>query len=104
MPERLLWQVLRQRPGGLKFRRQHPAGPYVADFFCHEARLVVEVDGDAHERGDRPERDAVRDAWFRERRFSVLRVTARDVLADVNSLVEGIVAQAAPRVRTRVEA
>jgi very-short-patch-repair endonuclease len=46
LPEVLLWQALRARPGGWKFRRQHPSGPYVADFYCHEARLIVEVDGD----------------------------------------------------------
>ena len=96
MPEALLWRVLRQRPGGLKFRRQHPSGPFVADFFCHEARLVVEIDGEAHARGERPERDRVRDAWFAERSLSVVRVPAREVLRDVNAVVEGIVAAARP--------
>ncbi len=46
LPEVLLWQVLRTRPSDLKFRRQHPSGAYVADFYCHEARLVIEVDGE----------------------------------------------------------
>jgi very-short-patch-repair endonuclease len=96
MPEALLWRVLRQRPAGLKFRRQHPAGPYVADFFCHEARLVVEVDGESHERSGRPARDHVRDGWFAERKFDVMRIPARAVLSDVNAVVEGIVARAAP--------
>ena len=95
LPERLLWRVLRQRPNGLKFRRQHPAGPYVADFFCHEARLVVEVDGEAHGRGVRPRRDAARDEWFEVRHFHVMRIPAREVLADVNAVAEGIVARAA---------
>jgi len=94
LPEALLWRVLRQRPSGLKFRRQHPAGPYVADFFCHEARLVVEVDGESHERGNRPARDLERDAWFAERRFEVMRIPAREVVSDVNAVAEGIVARA----------
>jgi len=48
LPESLLWQHLRQRPHGLKFRRQHPFGPFIADFYCPAARLVVEVDGGSH--------------------------------------------------------
>jgi very-short-patch-repair endonuclease len=47
LPEVLLWQVLRSRPGGYRFRRQHPAGPYVLDFFCAAAGLCIEVDGKA---------------------------------------------------------
>ena len=94
LPEILLWQALRKRPSGLKFRKQHPAGRYVADFFCHEARLVVEVDGEAHARGDRPRRDGVRDRWFADRRFEVLRIPARDVLADLPAVVSGIAARA----------
>jgi hypothetical protein len=47
LPEVVLWQCLRQRPEGLKFRRQHPTGPYVLDFFCSDARLAIEVDGEA---------------------------------------------------------
>ncbi|MDP8912061.1 MAG: DUF559 domain-containing protein [Pseudomonadota bacterium] len=92
LPEVLLWRELRRRPAGLRFRKQHPAGPYIADFFCHEARLIVEVDGEAHERGDRPSRDAVRDSWFAERRFRTMRIPAREVLADLEAVVTGIVA------------
>lgn len=94
LPEVLLWQALRKRPGGLKFRRQHPAGPYVADFFCHEARLVIEIDGQAHGYGDRPIRDAERDRWFQELRFDVLRIPAEAVFDDLDAVVRGIVARA----------
>ena len=49
-PEELLWLALRNgQIGGLKFRRQHPIGPYVVDFYCHGAELVVEVDGMSHD-------------------------------------------------------
>ena len=44
-PEAALWQVLRTRPEGVKFRRQHPVGPFVVDFYCPSAKLVVEIDG-----------------------------------------------------------
>jgi len=91
LAEVLLWQELRKRPGGLKFRPQHPAGPYTADFFCHKARLVVEVDGEAHDRGDRPKRDAARDQWFQERRFRVLRIPAAEVLGNLDGVLAGIV-------------
>jgi very-short-patch-repair endonuclease len=96
LPEVLLWRALKARPGGLKFRRQHPAGPYVADFYCHEARLVIEVDGYAHETGERIPRDAARDRWFADRQLQVLRLPARQVLADVEAIVRGIVERAAP--------
>ena len=72
--EVLLWQELRKRLGGLKFRHQHPAGRYVLDFFCAGRHLAIEVDGEAHVRGDRPERDAERDRWLAEQRVRVLRI------------------------------
>ena len=89
-----LWLALQTRPEGLKFRRQHPSGPYTADFYCHSARLVIEVDGQAHDYGDRPARDAARDRWFEVRGLRVLRVPARLVMTDLDSAVRGIVAAA----------
>ena len=94
LPEGLLWRELRKRPGGLKFRRQHPAGPYVLDFYCDSAKLAVEVDGEAHGMGNRPERDAERDAWLGLRNVRVLRIPARDVLADLEAVVHYIEAEA----------
>jgi len=96
LPEILLWKELRKRPSGLKFRKQHPAGPYAADFFCHGARLVIEVDGESHDRGSRPRRDEMRDRWFAERRFDVMRIPAREVLRDLDGVMRGIVARACP--------
>lgn len=93
-----LWMALRQRPAGLKFRRQHPAGPYVADFYCHAAKLIVEVDGQAHDFGDRPLRDLRRDRWFAERGFLVARLPAKDVFADCDAAVRYVVAVASERV------
>ena len=64
-PEAQLWSRLRKRaPGKPVFRRQHPIGPYVLDFYCAEARLAVEIDGYSHDVGDRPRRDVRRDAWL----------------------------------------
>jgi len=89
-PEVLLWQELRKRPGGLKFRRQHPAGRYVLDFFCARRRLAIEVDGEAHACGDRPERDVERDRWLEGQGVHVLRVPASEVLRDLDAVVRHI--------------
>ncbi|MEH3046469.1 endonuclease domain-containing protein [Sphingomonas adhaesiva] len=98
-PEVRLWLGLRTRPAGLKFRRQHPSGAYVADFYCHAARMIIEVDGIAHEFGDRPQRDATRDRWFAMRGLAVMRVPAAEVLRDCDAVVAGIVDAATTRLR-----
>ena len=98
LPEVILWQVLRKQPDGLKFRRQHPSGPYILDFFCSDARLAIEVDSEAHNRGDRPQRDAARDAWFASAGVETLRISAADVLNDLQSVLIYVVHQAQSRV------
>jgi len=90
LPEVLLWQQLKTRPKGLKFRKQHPSGPYIADFYCHEKRLIVEVDGIAHDMGDNPERDVQRDKWFAVRKLRVLRIPASEILKDVTAAAKSI--------------
>jgi very-short-patch-repair endonuclease len=95
LPEVMLWQQLRGGKSGLKFRRQHPVGPYIVDFYCREASLVVEVDGEAHSRGDRPERDKLRDAFLIENGHKVLRIPAADVLRDAGAAAASIAAFAA---------
>ena len=72
--ERKLWEALRRKSlGGLRFRPQHPIGPYVADFFCPSARLVVELDGYFHDDVLRIERDEARTTWLNQRGIRVLR-------------------------------
>ena len=95
LPEVLLWNVLKGKPNGLKFRRQHPYGRFVADFYCYQAKLIVEVDGASHDMGDRPAVDATRDSWFRGQGLNVLRIPATMVLQNVNDAVETIVATVA---------
>jgi very-short-patch-repair endonuclease len=83
LPEVVLWNALRHsRIEGLRFRRQHPVGPYVLDFYCPAARLAAEVDGQFHGRSMRAARDRTRDAWLTSRHVRVLRVAAKDVLDD----------------------
>ena len=92
LPEGLLWRALRQRPGGFKFRRQHPAGVYVLDFFCAQARLAVEVDGSGHDGAAAAKRDEVRTQYLASQGIAVLRIAARDVLENLESVVRQIVA------------
>jgi len=95
LPEVLLWQQLRGSQLGVRFRRQHPLGPYIVDFFCSAASLAVEVDGTAHGYGDRPARDSERDRFFSDNGVDVLRLCASAVLRDVGSAVVAIAARVA---------
>ncbi|QIG78947.1 endonuclease domain-containing protein [Stakelama tenebrarum] len=97
LPEGLLWRELRKRPAGLRFRRQHPAGRYVLDFFCPAARLAVEIDGEAHDRGNNPRRDAARDDWLKAQGICVLRIPAREVLNDLDAVMRYITDTASRR-------
>ena len=90
LPEGMLWQVLRHRTEGLKFRRQHPVGRCIVDFYCPSSRLVIEIDGESHSMGNRPERDTARDAWLAKQGLRVLRFAAVDVMNDLQSVVTAI--------------
>jgi very-short-patch-repair endonuclease len=88
--EARLWAVLRNRSAcGWKFRRQHPVGRFILDFYCAEAGLVVEVDGVTHE--GREAYDAERTAWLAQEGYTVLRVTNQQVREDVMAVVEWVV-------------
>ena len=95
LPEVLLWQRLRGRNAEVKFRRQHPVGPYVVDFYCREASLIVEIDGEAHDRSDRPDRDEVRNKFLQENGYRVIRIAATEILRDVDAVAASIVSCAA---------
>lgn len=96
LPEVKLWQVLRARPRGIKFRRQHPLGRYVLDFYCPVAKLAIEMDGLAHELGDNPMRDVDHDREVAALGISTLRLAASDVLEHFGATVAHIVARCAP--------
>ena len=92
LPEGLLWRALKAgKVQGLKFRKQHPVGPYVLDFYCHQARLCVEIDGASHGFGRQPEKDARRDGWLAGKGVRTLRISASLVLGDVDDAVRMIV-------------
>ena len=90
-PEARLWVALRGKQlAALKFRRQHPIGPFVLDFYCDSARLAVEVDGEGHHLGDEPERDRRRDAWVARQGVRTLRIAAIDVRDNLDEVVQRI--------------
>ena len=94
LPERLLWRELRGRSLGPRFRRQVPIGPYIVDFYCPQAKLIVEVDGDFH--GEQMIEDRDRALWLDAQGYRVARCAAVDVLVDLEGVVERLPLLLAP--------
>ena len=87
--EKRLWVELRlYKIDGLQFRQQHPIGPYIVDFCCIRARLIVEIDGEIHEH--QQEYDAERDDYLRTLGYSVLRFSNDQVLYKLDDVLAGI--------------
>ena len=90
--EEILWQLLRNRQLlGFKFRRQHQLGDYVVDFFCSDARLVIECDGLVHDRNEQWHHDQIRHAYMVSQDVRVLRFTNQRILNDTESVLDEIV-------------
>jgi very-short-patch-repair endonuclease len=91
IPERLLWGKLRGgRVAGLKFRRQYPIDQYIADFYCHAHRLVIELDGDSHI--GTAAYDGRREAHLAGQRIRVMRFSNEDVIRDLEAFLTAILA------------
>lgn len=91
--EALFWsQVRAGRLHGHKFKRQVPIAPYIVDFLCVAAPLVVELDGPTHEPPEARRRDATRDAWLARQAFRVLRFPNQQVLGNCRLVVEEVLA------------
>jgi very-short-patch-repair endonuclease len=89
--ETIMWKCLRSRNlNGFKFRRQHPIAHFIADFFCLECNLVVEIDGDYHNEREQKEYDEGRTYVLRELGINVIRFTNREVLANINFVLKEI--------------
>jgi very-short-patch-repair endonuclease len=85
-PEIVFWSRVRaHRLHGLKFKRQHPIGPYIADFYCAQSKMVIELDGRTHEH-DAP-RDLARDAWMHERGLLVIRISVSLLSKDPDTII-----------------
>jgi very-short-patch-repair endonuclease len=89
--EARLWQQLRGRQlDGLKFVRQAPAGPFLADFLCRERKLIIEVDGATHLAPDEVAYDAQRTAYLEEKGYKVIRVQNDEVLRDMDQVLTSL--------------
>ena len=88
LPEMLLWRLLRLKRRELRFRSQHPVGPYVADFYCPAAKVVIEIDGATHDLCQ--EADGTRDAYMESLGLTVFRIAAADALADPEGMADSI--------------
>ncbi|MES2068780.1 MAG: endonuclease domain-containing protein [Pseudomonadota bacterium] len=87
--ETLLWQLLRNRRiANAKFRRQHPVGRYILDFYCDEKKLAIELDGGQH--SERADYDRQRDAWLSAKGIQVLRFWNNQMLAETENVLEEI--------------
>ena len=86
--EQLLWHLLRARQlAGAKFRRQHQFGPYILDFYCYQARLVIELDGVQHSSAEGKTRDGERTGYLEARGMRVLRFTNLEVLGETEAVL-----------------
>jgi very-short-patch-repair endonuclease len=93
--ETIAWDLLRRlRLRGFKFRRQHPVGPYIADFCCLESRLIIELDGGVHGQTSQATRDGQRDAYLQATGYTVLRLSNGLVLQAPDLFVQKVVGTA----------
>ncbi|HAH32183.1 MAG TPA: restriction endonuclease subunit R [Elusimicrobia bacterium] len=89
--EEVMWELLRDKKlQGLKFRRQHQIGDYIADFYCNELKLVVELDGSVHNIPSQSKKDSTRDAWLKSLGNRVLRFTNTDILENIPTVLQSI--------------
>lgn len=88
--ELVLWMRLKDKPNGIKFRRQHPIATYIVDFYCHAGKLVIEVDGPIHSEETTANNDLQRDQDLKKMGFAILRFSNGEVLNDVENVVSTI--------------
>ena len=88
--ESALWEGLRNKNLGVRFRRQHPVNAYIPDFVCLEKLLVVEVDGGYHFVGNQQVSDEERTRYLEQNGFEVIRFTNEEVLGDIDGVLEKI--------------
>ena len=89
--EKLLWEKLRNNQlGGLKFRRQHPVNIYIADFYCHKFKLIIELDGDYHNQEEQKQKDEVRTEVLGLNDLKIIRFKNEEVERDINQVLTTI--------------
>ncbi len=89
--EQILWKRLRNRQlNGMKFRRQHPIGRFILDFYCHEHQLAIELDGDSHADVGQQQYDGSRTGWLNDQGIRVIRFTNREVEHNLEGVLEEV--------------
>ena len=88
--ELVLWEYLRKHPFGKKFRRQHPLKIYIVDFYCHQLKLVIEVDGAIHDQEQMQVKDMIRQKSLESDGLIVLRIRNEDIFADMHKVIEKV--------------
>ena len=91
--EKKIWYRVRDKQLGVKIRRQQPIGDYVVDFVCFEKKLVIEIDGGEHLES---RRDKIRDKWFQDQRYKILRFWNNDVLKNTDNVMQVIINEFSP--------
>lgn len=95
--ERILWTKLKgKQVNGWQFRKQHPVGPYIADFACVRAKLIIEVDGGGHTNPEQITHDQKRTTFLRQQGWAVHRIWNSDVLNNLSVVMDGIYALLPP--------
>lgn len=88
--EKILWGYLKAKPNGIKFRRQHPMGIYIVDFYCHKLKLVIELDGSIHDDAQTKLNDEVRQKFIEEDEITVIRFKNEEILNDIKNVLNVI--------------
>ncbi len=99
--EKKLWSFLRDNQLGVKFRRQFPIGKYVLDFYSHETKLNVEVDGDQHYSDEGIRNDEERDSDLEQQGIKVLRYSNPEVMEQTDALADDILEEMRARIRDK---
>lgn len=86
--EEKLWWCLRNERLGIKFRRQHSVGGYIIDFYCPSKRLIIEIDGGVHLQKENREYDSIRNKFFKELDYLVLRFSNTQIEQNINEVLE----------------
>lgn len=86
--EMLLWGYLKTKPSGYKFRRQHPLGIFIADFYCHRLKLVIEVDGSVHHIKEIKEHDVYRQKLIEEDGIKIIRFTNDEIHSNLEDVIK----------------
>ena len=89
--EQLLWsKIHKNQINGLRFRRQHPIGKFIVDFYCHELLLVIELYGAIHNNLEVSERDEGREIELKKKGLKIIRFTNEEVKSDINTVISKI--------------